>query len=206
MRHNPFRENFVDSCGCKYCLSFKFPQPTGSLSWVHNRRQFFLAQIKELCDSDVWCPGTKCLREDGPSNPLLRSGLCSAWGHPCTTTRAGHLCPLLVLDFPPLPNLLASSEMVIPLTRKVMTPIHYFKCHFCKGINRLSVRLDYILILIVLKSYWFLNTFFCSLNFSRAVSHLVSLYLAVISPLWKFDRREPLFSGPGISLACAHFL
>lgn len=122
-------------------------------------------------------------------SPLLCSGLCSAWGRPCATTRAPCSCSTS------LPTLLASSEMVIPLTRKVMTLIHYFKCHFCKGINQLSVRLDYILILIVLKSCCFLDTFFCSLNFSRAVPHLVSLYLAVISPLWKSDRWESLFSG-----------
>lgn len=48
-----------------------------------------------------------------------------------------------------------------------MTPIHYFKYHFCKGINQLSVRLDYILILIVLKSFCFLNTFFLFFKFQQ---------------------------------------
>lgn len=70
-----------------------------------------------------------------------------------------------------------------------MTLRHYFKCHLCKVINQLNVRLDYILILIVLNAYCFLNKFSCSLHFSRAESHLVRLYLAVISPLWKCDRQ-----------------
>lgn len=125
--------------------------------------------------------------------PILAStaGSAQPGGCPCTATKAGCqercLAPCSCTVSPP--TFLTSSEMVIPLTRKVMTLIHYFKCHFCKGINQLSVRLDYILILIVLKSCCFLNTFFCSLNFSRAASHLVRLYLAVISPLWKFDRQ-----------------
>lgn len=70
-----------------------------------------------------------------------------------------------------------------------MTLIHYFKCHLCKVINQLNVRLDYILILIVLNACYNLNNFSCSLHFSRPESHLVRLYLAVISPLWKCDRQ-----------------
>lgn len=64
------------------------------------------------------------------------------------------------------------SEIVIPLTGRVMTLMHYFKCHFCKGINQLSERLDYILILIVLSLAVFFNAFFGSLNFSRVASQL----------------------------------
>lgn len=195
MRHDSFRENFVDSCGCKYCLSFQvlLPQaPAHSQPKPSFQQQkTFSCPNQRVLHGDVWCPGTECLGKAGSSDPHLRSGLCSAWDRPCPATRAEcqeqHLGPCSCTIS--LPTLLASSEMAIPLTRKVMTLIHYFKCHFCKGINQLSVRRDYILILIVLKSCCFLNTFFCSLNFSRAVSHLVSLYLAVISSLWKFDRQ-----------------
>jgi len=207
MRHDSFRENFVDSCGCKYCLSFKVPLPQAPahrqptpISQQNIAFSCLNQRVWPCGRGDVWCPGTKCLGKLGLL--ILTPAVGSAQ---LGVTPAPLQKPCLAPWSPAtsLPTLLASSDTVIPLTRKVMTPIHYFECHFCKGINQLSVRLDYILILIMLKSSCFLNTFFRSLNFSRAVSHLARLYLAVISPLWKFDRQQPWFSGLAICLTCA---
>lgn len=136
-----------------------------------------------MCDSQA-------LSTLGKLVPLTLASTADS-AHPggcsCPCTRAGcqeqHLS-VPVRNFPSL-----SSEMVIPLTRKVMTLIHYFKCHLCKVINQLNVRPDYILILIVLNSCCFLNKCSCSFTFQQGSISLSRLHIAVISPLWKYDRQ-----------------
>lgn len=136
-----------------------------------------------MCDSQALSTLGKLV----PLTLASTAGSAHPGGCSCPSTRAGcqeqHLS-VLVRNFPSL-----SSEMIIPLTRKVMTLIHYFKCHLCKVINQLNVRLDYILILIVLNSCCFLNKFSCSFTFQQGSISLSRLYLAVISPLWKYDRQ-----------------
>lgn len=101
-----------------------------------------------------WCVIPRHLGKVGSPHTCLHSRPCSAWWlllsfHKSWMPRAAPF-PCLCAN-----SLLSSSEMIIPLTRKVMTLIHYFKCHLCKVINQLNVRLDYILILIVLNSRCF---------------------------------------------------
>lgn len=107
-----------------------------------------------VAHGDVWFPGTKCLGKVGSPHFCLHSRLCSAWQSLLSFQKSWMS---RVAPFPCLRaiSLFSSSEMIIPLTRKVMTVVHYFKCHFCKVINQLNVGLDYILILIVLNSCCF---------------------------------------------------
>lgn len=111
---------------------------------------------------------------------------------PCTAAKNGHKeqhlpCSWLVF----LPTVLTSSEMVIPLTGRVMTLVHYFKCHFCGGINQLSERLDYILILIVLSLLSLAVFFKCIFQFFKLQKGTipVGLCLTLIFWLGKLNRR-----------------
>lgn len=130
-------------------------QPRGWWGFHHSWQRIITSCLNQgVPQGDVWFPGTEYLGKVGSPHTCLHSRPCSAWWlllsfHKNWMPRAAPF-PCLCAN-----SLLSSSEMIIPLTRKVMTLIHYFKCHLCKVINQLNVRLDYILILIVLNSHCF---------------------------------------------------
>lgn len=85
---------------------------------------------------DVWYPGTICLEKAGSSPPHL---LHPIWPQELDTISSNSSCSCLVS----LPTVLTSSETVIPLTRRIMTPMHYFKCLFFFFVKELISLLWY---------------------------------------------------------------